>query len=62
MMEILGKTSIDFMGWRRYSFAISGFFVLLGVVSLFQIWRGSANHAIDFALAPPDQFHEHLPI
>jgi preprotein translocase subunit SecF len=49
MMEILGKTSIDFMGWRRYSFAVSGFFLLLGVVALFQIWRGSANLGIDFA-------------
>jgi preprotein translocase subunit SecF len=49
MMEILGKTSIDFMGWRRYSFTASGFFLLLGVVALFQIWRGAANLGIDFA-------------
>jgi preprotein translocase subunit SecF len=49
MVEILGKTSIDFMGWRRYSFALSGFLVLVGVVALFQIWRGAANLGIDFA-------------
>jgi preprotein translocase subunit SecF len=49
MLEILGKTSIDFMGQRRYSFAISGVMVLLGLFALFQIWRGAANLGIDFA-------------
>ena len=49
MIEILGKTSIDFMGWRRYSFALSGVLVLLGLFALFQIWRGAANLGIDFA-------------
>ena len=49
MIEILGKTSIDFMGWRRYSFALSGLLVLLGLFALFQIWRGAANLGIDFA-------------
>jgi len=49
MIEILGKTSIDFMGWRRYSFALSGLLVLLGIIALIQIGRGSANLGIDFA-------------
>ena len=49
MIEILGKTSIDFMGWRRYSFALSGVLVLLGIIALIQIGRGSANLGIDFA-------------
>jgi preprotein translocase subunit SecF len=49
MLEILGKTSIDFMGWRRVSFAISGVMLLLGLFALFQIWRGAANLGIDFA-------------
>ena len=49
MIEILGKTSIDFMGWRRYSFALSGLLVLVGLFALFQIWRGAANLGIDFA-------------
>ena len=49
MIEILGKTSIDFMGWRRYSFALSGLMVLLGIFALIQISRGSANLGIDFA-------------
>ena len=49
MLEILGKTNIDFMGQRRYSFAISGVMMLLGLFALFQIWRGAANLGIDFA-------------
>ena len=49
MIEILRKTSIDFMGWRRYSFALSAVLLLLGVFALFQIWRGAANLGIDFA-------------
>jgi preprotein translocase subunit SecF len=49
MLEILGKTSIDFMGWRRYSFALSGLLFLIGLIALVQIWRGSANLGIDFA-------------
>ena len=49
MIEILSKTSIDFMGWRRYSFALSGVLVLLGIIALIQIGRGSANLGIDFA-------------
>jgi preprotein translocase subunit SecF len=49
MIEILGKTSIDFMGWRRYSFALSGLLVLLGIIALIQIGRGGGNLGIDFA-------------
>jgi preprotein translocase subunit SecF len=49
MLEILGKTNIDFMGKRRYSFVFSGIMVLLGLVALVQISRGAANLGIDFA-------------
>jgi preprotein translocase subunit SecF len=49
MVEILGKTSIDFMGWRYYSFAISLLFVVIGLVAVIQITQGSANLGIDFA-------------
>ena len=53
MLEILGKTNIDFMGKRKYAFAFSGFMVLLGLVALVQIGRGAANLGIDFAGARP---------
>ena len=49
MLEILGKTSIDFMGKRRYSFALSGVMIVIGLIALVQIWRGAANLGIDFA-------------
>ncbi len=49
MLEILGKTNIDFMGKRRFAFLFSGIMVLLGLIALVQIARGAANLGIDFA-------------
>jgi preprotein translocase subunit SecF len=49
MLEILGKTNIDFMGKRRYALIFSGIMVLLGIIALMQIGRGKANLGIDFA-------------
>lgn len=49
MIEILGKTNIDFMGKRNLAFAFSGIMVLLGLVATVQIARGTANLGIDFA-------------
>ena len=49
MFEILGKTNIDFMGKRKYAFTFSGLMVVLGIIALVQIARGSANMGIDFA-------------
>jgi preprotein translocase subunit SecF len=49
IVEILGKTSFDFIGKRYIAYMISGLLVLLGVVALIQISRGAANMGIDFA-------------
>lgn len=49
MFEILGKTSIDFMGKRTIAFVFSGILVLLGIIALIQITRGQANLGIDFS-------------
>ena len=49
MLEILGKTDIDFMGKRRWAFIFSGIMVVLGIVAVIQIARGSANLGIDFS-------------
>lgn len=49
MLEILGKTNIDFMGKRTIAFAFSGLMVLLGLIAVVQIARGAANLGIDFA-------------
>lgn len=49
MVEIIGKTQIDFMGLRRLAFLTSGILVMLGLVAVVQIVRGAANLGIDFA-------------
>ena len=49
MLEILGKTSFDFMSKRRLAFTFSGFMVLVGIIALVQVTRGTANLGIDFA-------------
>ncbi len=48
-MEILGKTNVDFIGKRYIAYAVSTVLVLLGIVALIQISRGTANMGIDFA-------------
>lgn len=49
MIEILGKTNIDFIGKRHIAYTISAVLVLLGLLTLIQITRGQANLGIDFA-------------
>jgi preprotein translocase subunit SecF len=49
MLEIIGKTNIDFMGKRHVTFGMSGLLVLLGLFAFIQIARGTANLSIDFS-------------
>ncbi len=49
MLELLGKTKIDFMAKRYVAFALSGVLILSGVAGLVQISRGHANLGIDFS-------------
>lgn len=49
MMEIVGKTSVDFMGKRNIAFAVSSVLVFLGIVAVIGIMAGWANLGIDFA-------------
>lgn len=49
MLEVIGKTDIDFMGKRNLAFLGSGILVLLGLVAFVQIARGVANLSIDFS-------------
>ncbi len=46
MITLIPKTSIDFIGKRRLFFVISGFLILLSVVSIF--YRGGVRLGIDF--------------
>jgi preprotein translocase subunit SecF len=49
MIEIIKKTSIDFMGKRTFAFAFSGLLAAIGILTIIQIGRGQANLGIDFA-------------
>lgn len=62
MLEIVGKTNIDFMGRRRVAFAISSVLIFLGIVALLQIGFGSANLGIDFAGGTAVQLKFNKPI
>jgi preprotein translocase subunit SecF len=48
-MELLGKTTIDFIGKRTISFAISAIISVMGIIGIIQIARGAANMGIDFS-------------
>jgi preprotein translocase subunit SecF len=48
-MELIGKTTIDFIGKRNISFVISGIIALIGIIGIIQIARGAANMGIDFS-------------
>jgi preprotein translocase subunit SecF len=64
MLQILHKTNIDFMGWKKVSFTVSGLLVLIGIIALVQVGRGKANLGIDFVGGTTVQlsFKEKLPI
>ncbi|MGQ9694503.1 MAG: protein translocase subunit SecF [Thermodesulfobacteriota bacterium] len=48
-IEILGKTNIDFIGFRKYAFILSAIFIALGILALVLLGIGQANLGIDFA-------------
>ncbi|NOX21456.1 MAG: protein translocase subunit SecF [Nitrospirae bacterium] len=48
-MEIVRKTNIDFMGFRKFALVVSGVLVILGIIAIIQVANGSANLGIDFA-------------
>jgi preprotein translocase subunit SecF len=48
-MELLGKTTIDFIGKRHIAFVISAVISIVGIIGIIQIARGAANMGIDFS-------------
>lgn len=48
MLQLIGKTNIDFIGMRKYSFIVSTIFILLGLVAFVSILLGKAPMGIDF--------------
>lgn len=49
MIEIIRNTKIDFMGMRKFALPFSGLLIILGILAIIQVARGSANLGIDFA-------------
>lgn len=49
MLEIIGKTQIDFLGKRKIAFAISGVLMALGMFTIVQLFTGNAKLGIDFS-------------
>jgi preprotein translocase subunit SecF len=64
MLQILGKTNIDFMKWKNVSFAVMAVMIGLGLIDLVQVGRGKANLGIDFVGGTTVQlsFKDKLPI
>jgi preprotein translocase subunit SecF len=48
-IELLGKTTINFIGLRRYAFVFSAVLVTMGLIAFVQLIRGQGNLGIDFA-------------
>lgn len=48
-MELLGKTTIDFIGKQKISFVISMIISIIGIIGIIEIARGTANMGIDFS-------------
>jgi len=64
MIEIIKKTSFDFMGKRYIALTVSTIFVIMGIVAIVQIARGAANLGIDFAggTAVQIKFKKNIPL
>ncbi len=48
-LQIIKKTSFDFISLRKIAFMLSGVLVAIGLVAFVQISRGSANLGVDFS-------------
>ncbi|NIP42493.1 MAG: protein translocase subunit SecF [candidate division Zixibacteria bacterium] len=49
MFRLIGKTNIDFISKRKYSFTVSGILLLIGIAAFIMIVLGRANFSIDFS-------------
>jgi SecD/SecF fusion protein len=46
--EFFKQPNIDFIGWRRYAFILSGALCILGIVAFVQLSRGHGNLGVEF--------------
>lgn len=63
-MELIGKTTIDFIGKRKIAFVISAIISIVGITGVSQVARNAANMGIDFSggTALQLKFTQPLPI
>ncbi|MGB8991092.1 MAG: protein translocase subunit SecD [Desulfobaccales bacterium] len=47
--EFFKQPNIDFIGWRRYAFILSGALAILGIVAFVQLSRGHGNLGVEFS-------------
>ena len=64
MIEIIKNTNIDFMGKRFIALGASALLIVIGVIAIIQVARGTANLGIDFAggTAVQIKFNEMIPL
>jgi SecD/SecF fusion protein len=60
-VEFLKQPGIDFIGMRRFAFALSAVLVSVGLIALVQINRGKANLGVDFSGGTMAQFKSEQP-
>ena len=48
-MELIKKTSIDFIGKRKISFVVSGIISIIGIIGIIKVATNTANMGIDFS-------------
>ncbi|MFH0786148.1 MAG: protein translocase subunit SecD [Pseudomonadota bacterium] len=60
-VEILKKTKIDFIQFRKYAFIFSGILCLLGLIAFVQVNRGQANLGVEFSGGTMAQFKSAQP-
>lgn len=64
MIEIIRGTKIDFMGKRTIALTLSAILVIIGIIAIIQVARGTANLGIDFAGGTSVQikFNQNIPL
>jgi preprotein translocase subunit SecF len=64
MIEIIRGTKIDFMGKRMIALTLSAVMFILGIITIIQVARGTANLGIDFAggTAVQIKFNQNIPL
>ncbi|MCU0580756.1 MAG: protein translocase subunit SecF [Desulfobacterota bacterium] len=60
-VEFVKPTNIDFFGFRKPAFILSGILVLLGLIAFVQIYRGAGNLGVEFSGGTMVQFKAQQP-